>query len=72
MGFSGNIDRNRELIEKYAVGESTTALGKNFNLSRQQIRRILCKSGIKIRPQTECQRKYTIDETFFYLFGKKI
>lgn len=55
-----------ELFSLYETGNYTGAdLSKIFPISVTAINRLLRRNGYKAKPQSELQRKYKIDETFF-------
>jgi hypothetical protein len=55
-----------ELFTKYETGKYTGAdLSKYYNISSVAVNALLRRHGYKAKPQSELQRKYNIDETFF-------
>ena len=55
-----------ELFAKYETGKFTAAdLAKEYPISSTAINGLLRRHGYKAKPQSELQRKYNIDETFF-------
>lgn len=54
-----------EIIELYKEGMATPELGRQFGISRQSVYRLLKRRNITIRPQTVCQRRYSLNEKFF-------
>ena len=55
-----------ELFTKYETGEYTGAdLAKEYPISLTAINGLLRRNGYKAKSQSELQRKYDIDETFF-------
>lgn len=55
-----------ELIDKFTTGKySFNNLSKEYNISLQAIKGLLNRRGLVAIPQTELQRKYPINETFF-------
>ena len=55
-----------ELLTKYETGKFTAVdLAKEYPVSSTAINRLLRRHGYKAKSQSELQRKYNIDETFF-------
>ena len=55
-----------ELFTKYETGKFTAVdLAKEYPVSSTAINRLLRRHGYKAKSQSELQRKYNIDETFF-------
>jgi len=55
-----------ELFTKYETGKYTGAdLTKYYNISSVAVNALLRRHGYKAKSQSELQRKYNIDETFF-------
>jgi len=55
-----------ELFTKYESGKYTGAdLAKEYPISLTAISALLKRHGYKAKSQSELQRKYNIDETFF-------
>ena len=55
-----------ELFSKYETGGYTgTDLAKEYNISAVAINALLRRHGYKARSQSELQRKYPVDESFF-------
>lgn len=55
-----------ELFAKYETGKYTGAdLAKYYNISSVAVNALLRRHGYKAKSQSELQRKYNIDETFF-------
>ena len=54
-----------EIVNLYQNNVSIPELGKKFGISRQSVYWLLRRREVVIRPQTVCQRKYSLDETFF-------
>lgn len=55
-----------ELFAKFETGKYTGAdLAKEYPISSVAINALLKRNGYKAKPQSELQRKYNIDETFF-------
>ena len=55
-----------ELVKKFETGTYTFMdLSKEFNISLPAIKGLLNRRGYKAKSQSELQRKYPIDETFF-------
>ena len=55
-----------ELFTKYETGKYTgTDLAKHYNISSVAVNALLRRNGYKAKSQSELQRKYNVDETFF-------
>src|SRR3990167_6318101 len=53
------------ICEKYRNGFSSGRIAKEFNTYKHKILKILRDNGVEIRNNSDCQRKFKIDEDFF-------
>mgnify|MGYP001148009924 CR=1 FL=1 len=54
-----------EIVKQYLSGENATNIAPNYGITNTAILGLLHRRNIKIRSQSQIQRKYSIDETFF-------
>ena len=59
------VEKHKELSEKYLSGISAISLSKEYKVSWTTVLNMLKRNGIKIRPFSESNRKYPINENFF-------
>lgn len=53
------------IIRKYEDGDSSTELAKEYNVTPVSILGLLKRRGVRIKSQSEAQKRYNIDDTFF-------
>ena len=55
----------RDIIDEYKSGTSIKNTAKKYNTSSYAVKKILINNNIRIRTQSECVRKYSINEEYF-------
>lgn len=59
-----DIEKN-ELIESYLAGESIRVLSLKYNRAESSVRSLIKRRGIKLRPTSEVNRKYELNNFYF-------
>lgn len=55
----------KDIIYEYMSGTSMKNIAKKYNTSSYTVKKILVNNNIRIRTQSECVRKYNINEEYF-------
>jgi len=58
-------DQKLEIVKRYLAGENATDIAPSYSISTVAVLGLLHRRNIKIRSQSQIQRKYQIDESFF-------